>query len=260
MKHHDYLTGFKATDKDMKCQGFQFELGKWYKHEGDVKSCKSGFHFCIHPSGPWAYYNDTGTRVFKIEAKDAYEEYTPGTDLKIVCREIRLTEELHPTGYMNTGYMNTGDRNTGYMNTGDTNTGDRNTGYGNTGHRNTGYGNTGDGNTGDRNTGDGNTGYGNTGDGNTGYRNTGDGNTGYGNATNYSRGFFCVKEPCIISFDKQTKLTRAEYVKKYSNYVELLGKLASDQPFDYTAFKNLPGWTLVKCKALHQKHIDGRKR
>ena len=225
MKHYDYMTGYKATDQDMKCQGFQYELGKWYKHEGDVKLCNSGFHFCVHPSGPWAYYNDTGTRVFKIEAKDAYEEYTPGADLKIVCREIRLTEELHPTGYGNTG-----------------------------------YGNTGYGNTGDRNTGDGNTGYGNTGYGNTGYGNTGYGNTGYGNATDYSSGFFCQKEPCVISFDRQTKLTRAEYVKKYPNYAELLNKLTNDQPFDYSAFKNMPGWTLKKCKELHQQHINGRKQ
>jgi hypothetical protein len=55
-------------------------------------------------------------------------------------------------------------------------------------------------------------------------------------------------------------LTHAEYAGKYSSYTKLLDKLASDQPFDYVAFKNLPGWTLAKCKALHQKHIDGRKQ
>jgi len=125
------------------------------------------------------------------------------------------------------------------------NTGDRNTGDRNTGNSNTGYSNTGDSNTGDRNTGN---------------SNTGDRNTGYGNATNHSSGFFCQKEPCVISFDKQTKLTRAKYAKKYPIYAELLDKLTDDQPFDYAAFKNLPGWTLAKCKALHKKHIDGRKQ
>ena len=324
MKHHDYMTGYKATDKDMRCQGFQFELGKWYKHEGDVKLCHSGFHFCVHPSGPWSYYYAAGTRVFKVEAKDAYEEYTPGADLKIVCREIRITEELHTTGdgntgdsntgnwntgdnntghgntgYGNTGYNNTGHRNTGDNNTGDGNTGYRNTGYNNTGHRNTGDNNTGYRNTGDNNTGDGNTGYrntgdnntgdGNTGDGNTGYRNTGDnntghGNTGYGNtghrntghrntgygntgdnntgdgnATNRSGGFFCAKEPCVMSFDKQTKLTYDQYLSKYPNAAKLGELLQGDSPFVYLEFKNLPGWTLAKCKALHKKHIKGRK-
>ena len=269
MKHHDYLTGYKATDKDMRCQGFQYELGKWYKLDGEIELCKRGFHFCIHPSGPWSYYNDAGTRIFKVEAKDAVEEYTPGADLKIVCREIRLVEELHPDGHRNTGHGNTGDGNTGHMNTGYRNTGDGNTGY-----RNTGYGNTGDGNTGYRNTGNENTGYmntgygntgdwntgdGNTGDGNTGYRNTGNGNTGNGNATSYSSGFFCVKEPCVVSFDKQTKLTKKAYQEKYPRYFQLLEKLAQDEAFDCAEFKNLPGWTLSKCKALHQKHIAGRK-
>ncbi len=115
MKHHDYITGYKATDKDMKCQGFQYELGKWYKIEGEIELCKKGFHFCIHPSGPWSYYNDVGTRVFKVEAKDAIEEYTPGADLKIVCREIRLTEELHHTGDRNTGNGNATDYSSGFF-------------------------------------------------------------------------------------------------------------------------------------------------
>ena len=214
MKHHDYMTGYKATDKDMRCQGFQYELGKWYKQDGEIELCKKGFHFCIYPSGPWSYYNDVGTRVFKVEAKDAIEEYTPGADLKIVCREIRLIEELKPTGDGNTGHRNTGDWNTGYRNTG----------------------------------------YRNTGDWNTGYR-----NTGYGNATDNSSGFFCQKEPFVISFDKQTKLTRKEYTEKYPAYSELCDLLSKDNPFDYTQFKTLPGWTLAKCKALHQKHVLGRK-
>ena len=229
MKHHDYLTGFKATDKDMRCQGFQYELGRWYKIDGEIELYKKGFHFCIHPSGPWANYNDTGTRIFKVEAKDAIEEYTPGADLKIVCREIRLTEELKPTGQWNTGDGNAGDRNTGDRNTGDRNTGDRNTGYGNAG------------------------------DWNAGNWNAGNWNAGDGNATNYSSGFFCQKEPCVVSFDKQTKLTHAEYAEKYPNYTELLNKLTNVNPFDYSAFKNLPGWTLAKCQALHQKHINERK-
>ena len=131
MKHHDYLKGYKATNADMTCQGFKFELGKWHKHEGEVKLCESGFHFCVHPSGPWSYYNDKTTRFFAVEARDVIEEYTPGSDLTVVCREIRLISEIIPDGNRNTGYRNTGDGNTGNRNTGDGNTGDGNTGCGN---------------------------------------------------------------------------------------------------------------------------------
>ena len=204
MKHYDYLKGYKATNADMTCHGFKFELGKWYKHEGEIKQCESGFHFCVHPSGPWSYYNDKGTRLFAVEARDVIEEYTPGSDLKVVCREIRLLSEIIPDGYANTGDMNTGYRNTGDRNTGDMNTGD-------------------------------------------------------GNATNHSAGFFCVKEPKVVSFDKQTKLTHKKFQEKYPEASHLGEQLLSDAPFDYKEFSKLPGWTLKKCKTLHQRFIDGRR-
>lgn len=85
-------------------------------------------------------------------------------------------------------------------------------------------------------------------------------NTGDGNATDYSGGFFCQKEPLVVSFDKQTKYTRKEYFDKYPEYNQLLELLAQDDAFDYGKFKTFPGWTLKKCKELHQKHIAGRAK
>ena len=271
------MKGYKATDKDLKCKDFQFELGVWYEHSGEMIACQSGFHFCEQPSGPWAYYSDPTTRIFEIEADDVLEvPFAPGADFKRVCRRIRLVKEINLSGYGNTGDRNTGYRNTGYRNTGDRNTGDRNTGYGNTGYGNTGDGNTGDRNTGDvntgdrntgdRNTGDWNTGYWNTGDGNTGYwntghrntgdRNTGDGNTGDGNATNFSTGFFCIEEPKVISFDTQTLLNKDEYAKKYPHYLDLCQLLQESAPIEFSRFFDLPGITEEKLKNLHDKIIE----
>jgi hypothetical protein len=184
------VTGYKATDANIKCRDFQFTPGEWHEVEGELELCGNGFHFCEQPSGPWAYYSAQGTRIWKIEADDVLEtEWEPGADRKCVARRIRLVEEIVPDGDGNTGDGNTGDGNTGYGNTGDGNTGDGNTGDGNTGYGNTGNGNTGYGNTGNGNTGDRNTGYRNTGDGNTGYRNTGDGNTGNGNTGDRNTGY-----------------------------------------------------------------------
>ncbi len=247
------MKGYKATDKDMKCRDFQFELGKWYEHDGELITCSSGFHFCEQPSGPWAYYYEPTTRIFEIEANDVLEvPFEPGADFKRVAKRIKLVKEITPPkeNGSNTGNRNTGNRNTGYGNTGN-----RNTGYGNTGN-----GNTGNGNTGDRNTGNGNTGYGNTGNGNTGDRNTGNGNTGYGNSTNYCSGFFCLKEPKVISFDKQTKLTNEQYLKKYPEYFDLCEALVKPEPIDIEKFKRLPGITKGKLAALHKKHLEGRKK
>jgi len=294
------MTGYKATDKNMCCRDQQFTLGEWSPEiDGDLKLCERGYHFCVSPSGVWAYYTSQTTRIFKIEAENVLECPTgAGADFKLVARRIRLVEEITPgksgddksntgygnTGDSNTGYGNTGDSNTGnsntgnrntgnsntgYGNTGDSNTGDnntgnRNTGYGNTGNHNTGYGNTGYGNTGDSNIGNRNTGYGNTGDSNTGYGNTGDSNTGnrntgYGNAANGSAGFFCSKEPKVICFDAQTKLTRDQFTDKYPEYRLLCEKLVKKEVINFADFKHLPGITKKKLAALHKKHLAARK-
>ena len=219
------MKGYKATDKDMKCRGFQFELGKWFEHEGELVECESGFHFCEYPSGPWAYYSDPGTRIWEVETDDVLEKRPePGADIKRVCRRIKFVREI----------VIGGDRNTG-----DGNTGDGNTGDGNTGNRNTGNWNTGDGNTGDRN--------------------TGNRNTGNWNATNFSSGFFCAEEPFVISFDKQTKLKRSEFLEKYPEVYRLGELLLRDEEIEFEPFKNIPGITQKKLKALHKKHLEGRR-
>lgn len=161
----EIVTGYKATDKNMQCRGFQFELGKWHIHDGKIAMCESGFHFCEYPSGPWSFYSGDGTRIFKVEAKGVERGDGPGADLKHVAMAIRLVEEIIPNGDGNTG-----DGNTGYRNTGNRNTGDRNTG-----------------------------------DWNTGDRNTGNLNTGDGNATDRCSGYLCSKKQPIIIFDKTVK-------------------------------------------------------
>jgi hypothetical protein len=181
--------GYKATDKDIKCRDYQFVVGEWHEHQGEVELCKSGFHFCTEPSGPWCYYSDKGTRIWEIEATGVIESNEPGADRKFVAHRIRLVREIISGGDYNTGYRNTGDYNTGYRNTGDRNTGDYNTG---------------DCNTGDCNTGD----Y------NTGYRNTGD----Y-NLSSFGSGFFATEEPNATMFGYDTGMNRQDFLGKFENRI-----------------------------------------
>ena len=274
------MTGYKATDKDMKCRGFQFELGKWFEHEGELVECQSGFHFCEQPSGPWAYYKDPGTRIFKVECEGVFEKpFAPGADAKRVCKRIRFVEEINVTGnwntgdsntgnrntgnrntgYRNTGNCNTGNMNTGNRNTGDWNPGDSNTGNCNTGYCNTGYSNTGHWNTGNWNTGDWNTGNCNTGDSNTGYSNTGNRNTGYWNATDRSNGFFCIHEPKVCSFDFQTELTYEQFLESFPESFDLGSELHQPFEIDFAKYARIPGITPEKLKELHRKHLAAKE-
>jgi hypothetical protein len=247
------MIGYKAFNKDLTCRGFQFYIdGRWHKLENDnpLVLCENGFHFCEQPSGVWAYYSESDTRVFKVDTDIVLEMPSEaGADFKRVCRKIKLLEELTPGGNCNTGDRNTGDQNTGDQNTGDQNTGDQNTGDRNTGNSNTGNYNTGNYNTGHGNTGDQNTGHRNTGD-----QNTGHGNTGYGNATDKHTGNFCVKPPKPIWFDR---VFFGEEPPAYK-YTELLSLLGQNTPFDYAEWAWLPNATTKKVKALHEAHIARR--
>ena len=123
----------KGMDKDMKCRGFQFEIGKEYKIEHDGKPlglCSDTvFHYCDSLQQVHEHYpcNEKElNRFFEIEVLG--EEVTDGkkcgSDHIKIVREI-MGDELAVmkgivggnTGLFNTGYRNTGDKNTGYGNT-----------------------------------------------------------------------------------------------------------------------------------------------
>ena len=211
------IKGFKVFNSDWTCRGFKYEVGKTFKHEGNIGLCNKGFHFCQKASDCFNYYSfDSENKVAEVEAIGLVE--TEGnksvTNELVIIREIPWQELLTIVneGRDCTGLRNTGNRNTGNRNTGNRNTGNRNTGYGNTGNRNTGDWNTGNRNTGNRNTGDGNTGDWNTGDWNTGDWNTGDGNTGDGNTVDFSNGVFCTQEEKIKFFDQPSNLTYRDWL------------------------------------------------
>ena len=164
---------YKGFDKDLKCRGFQYEIGKEYE-ENTADICHKGFHACENPMDVFGYYNPADSRYCEVDL-DTNEQTEE--DSKRVGKKIKIETEIGLSGMIqagvkfilekvdfksakesNTGYQsaatNTGDRsaatNTGYQsaatNTGDwsaaTNTGDRSAAT-NTGNRsaatNTGY-------------------------------------------------------------------------------------------------------------------------
>jgi hypothetical protein len=221
-------TYYKGFDKDLKCRGMQFEIGKTYNtgaKDEDIELCSDTvIHFCDSVQGVHNYYSqrpDDFNRVCVIKplGKVVNDGDKFGTNKIKIVREITGEELAHlrglengNTGVFNTGGWNTGGWNTGYRNTGNWNTGYRNTGDRNTGGWNTGDRNTGNWNTGDRNTGYRNTGNQNTGNRNTGNQNTGDRNTGDFNSVNHSTGFFNTMERTVTIFNKDSGMTYNEFI------------------------------------------------
>ena len=66
-----WIKGFKGTDKDMRCQDYQYELGKQFDLDEDVEPvvCSKGFHFCKSLENVFRHYKiGDGHRFFEVEA------------------------------------------------------------------------------------------------------------------------------------------------------------------------------------------------
>ena len=209
------MIGYKAFDKDLRCRGFQFEVGKTYetgKTKEELKLCSNTvFHFCrelqkIPKESP---YNISESRVCEVIAegdvitnRDKY-----GTNKLFILREIPR-EELDKYNNYNSGNCNSGDYNNGDHNSGDWNSGDWNSRDYNSGNCNSGNCNGGDYNSGDYNSGDHNSGDHNSGDWNSGNRNSGNRNSGNWNSGDYNSGFFNTDSPLVRIFNKETNVPR----------------------------------------------------
>ena len=201
------IRGYKVFNPDWTCRGFKYEVGKTYKHNGDIIVCAAGFHFCQKLSDCFNYYHfNSDNKVAEVEAIGNIS--TEGT--KSVTDEIKIIRELSwyevldlvNTGKHCTGRYNSGDYNSGNWNSGDYNRGRRNSSNCNIGDYNSGKYNSGSFNSGDWNSGSFNSGNFNSGNFNSGDFNSGRCNSGNWNSTNFSSGFFNSIEPPIYAFNK----------------------------------------------------------
>ena len=101
-----WVKGFKGTDKNMCCRGYQFRLNEVFNipEDEDITLCHSGFHFCTILRDVFAYYEvEANNRFFEVSAlvrkREYYEygkfnKYFMGSNSKITSKSIIFHREL----------------------------------------------------------------------------------------------------------------------------------------------------------------------
>ena len=87
------MKGYKGFDKDLKCRGKQYEIGKTYEEETAVL-CESGMHFCECPLDCFAFYPpSSSSRYCVVEAEESECDPDCG-DTKHVTKKLTVVKEI----------------------------------------------------------------------------------------------------------------------------------------------------------------------
>ncbi|MDY5727387.1 MAG: hypothetical protein SPK49_02065, partial [Erysipelotrichaceae bacterium] len=84
------IFAYKGFDKNFRCRDFQYEVGKEYHIDGDLKICKNGFHACKDLINTFNYYPMGNSRfaIVKLWGEVLYG------DNKMCASDIKIVEEL----------------------------------------------------------------------------------------------------------------------------------------------------------------------
>lgn len=129
------IKGFKGFDKDLKCRGYQYEVGQYFQEEGKIEACSKGFHFCENPFDVFSYYppfTENGiNRYCVVEGGGSIDK--DSDDTKIACSKLHISAEIGLKGLVEAGikfildkvnWKDCKESNTGYYSAA-TNTGNR---------------------------------------------------------------------------------------------------------------------------------------
>jgi len=92
------MRGYKGFDKDLCCCpdkiSMQYEVGKEYEIQGELRMCSNGFHFCKKLSDVFYHYPNKGrNRYCEVEALGKIESFSH----KFCTSKIRIIRELSPS-------------------------------------------------------------------------------------------------------------------------------------------------------------------
>ena len=101
MANENKIIAYKGFDKDFKCRDFQYEVGKTYEMDGNIKCCGRGFHACESPMEVFDYYDMLTSRFAEVEQSGKIDKVDNST--KICSSRIKIKAELKLADIINLG-------------------------------------------------------------------------------------------------------------------------------------------------------------
>ena len=89
------VKSYKGFNKDMTCQGFQYEEGKEYEEES-VEVCNHGFHACEYPLDCLGYYSPSESVYHEVEQSGEIQKHSENT--KVASTKIKIGAEISIAG------------------------------------------------------------------------------------------------------------------------------------------------------------------
>ena len=95
------IIAYKGFDKNLKCREFQYEVGKEYEMDGDIKCCERGFHACESPLEVFDHYDMLNSRFAEVEQSGEIDKEENST--KVCSSKIKVKAELKLADMINLG-------------------------------------------------------------------------------------------------------------------------------------------------------------
>ena len=96
------IHAYKGFDKDLKCRGFQYEVGKNYEQDGKIKCCNNGFHACEFPLDVFRYYAPGENSRYCTVTQSGVTDKEEG-DSKVASSKIHIETEIGLDGIIKAG-------------------------------------------------------------------------------------------------------------------------------------------------------------
>ena len=101
MANGNKIIAYKGFDKDFKCRGFQYEVGKTYEMDGNIACCNRGFHACESPMEVLDHYDMLSSRFAEVEQSGKIDKEADST--KTCSSRIKIKAELKLANIINLG-------------------------------------------------------------------------------------------------------------------------------------------------------------